>query len=105
MTQFQMRSCIQSSTRNSTTSVNGSSKINTNSNYPQNEGRVSDNVLPSQKEMVMNECRILDVETKLYTIQQERDKVINFLINCLFAIRCLRNYLVCLNFPNKKHKF
>lgn len=100
-----MRSSIQSNTRNSTTSVNGSSKINTNSNYPQNETRVSGNVLPSQKVMVMKESRILDVETKLYTIQQERDKVINFLINCLICFRFLRNYLVCLNFPNKKHKF
>lgn len=39
------------------------------------------NVLPSQKNIFIKEGKILEIETKLYSLQQERDKVYNIIIS------------------------
>jgi hypothetical protein len=43
------------------------------SHYTNNETNI--NILPSQKDIIKKESRILDIETKLYTLQQEREKI------------------------------
>lgn len=50
-----------------------------NAKYPQNKKNFETkiNILPSQKDIVKKESRILEIETKLYALQQEREKVYN----------------------------
>jgi len=49
--------------------------ISRNINIRQKSQETNINVLPSQKNMLKKESLILSIETKLYTIQQEKDKV------------------------------
>ena len=46
---------------------------------------LTNNILPSQKELVKNESKILEIEIKLYNLQQERDKVITIFLYLYFS--------------------
>jgi hypothetical protein len=70
---------------NNKTNSEPEKSINYNHKNQHMNASLTNNILPSQKELVKNESKILEIEIKLYNLQQERDKVITIFLYLYFS--------------------